>query len=57
MVSFCFRVTPKSENVKRVDIPSASQTPRVPQEGDYTPGPLEPMKDPYPSETDLKGEM
>ena len=45
------RVTPKSENVKRVDIPS----PRVPHALDDTPGPMEHMKDPYPSEIDLKG--
>ncbi|XP_052090020.1 uncharacterized protein LOC127726637 isoform X3 [Mytilus californianus] len=52
------KVTPKSENVKRVDIPSASQTPRVPHDvAEETPGPLEPMKDPYPSEIDLKADV
>ena len=47
------RVTPKSENVKRVDI----ATPRVPHALDDTPGPMEPLKDPYPSEIDLKRNM
>ncbi|VDI18866.1 Hypothetical predicted protein [Mytilus galloprovincialis] len=52
------KVTPKSENVKRVDIPSASQTPRLPHDvTEETPGPLEPMKDPYPSEIDLKADL
>lgn len=52
------KVTPKSENVKRVDIPSASQTPRLPHDvAEETPGPLEPMKDPYPSEIDLKADV
>ena len=50
-----FRVTPKSENVKRVEIPSASQTPRIPIGTEEITGPLEPMKDPHPSEIDLKG--
>lgn len=48
------KVTPQTENVKRVDIPSSSQAQRVPQELDETPGPVEPMKDPYPSEIDMK---
>ena len=47
------KVTPKSENVKRVDI----TTPRVPHALDDTPGPMEPSKDPYPSEIDLKGNI